>query len=78
MFIDKFDDMLIRKDKLYYSYLGINKKDYPRWPGWKIISTYRDNGVNIKDIKDERLDILVKNFYYTIYLSETFHNINEV
>ncbi len=62
--------MLFRRDKLNYNYLGISRKEYPKWPGWKIINQYKENGVNIKDIEDERLDILVRNFYYTLYMQE--------
>lgn len=74
MFEDYYEDMLFRRDKLYYNYLGISRKDYPKWQGWKIINQYKENGVNIKDIQDERLDILVRNFYYTIYIQEQYQS----
>ena len=57
-------------DKLNYSFLGINRKQYPKWEGWQIIQEYKDNGVNIKEITDERLDVLVKNFYFILYMEE--------
>lgn len=64
--------MFTRTDKLYYNYLGISRKEYPRWPGWKIINSYKEDGIHITEIHDERLDILVQNFYYTLYLSEKY------
>ncbi|UOK16947.1 hypothetical protein [Vibrio phage phiKT1024] len=70
MFEEYYEEMLFRRDKLNYNYLGISRKEYPKWPGWKIINQYKENGVNIKDIEDERLDILVRNFYYTLYMQE--------
>jgi len=57
-----------KHNKLYYNYLGISKKDYPKWGGWKIILKYKNNGVDIKEIDDPHLDLLVHNFYYLKYL----------
>jgi hypothetical protein len=57
-------------DKLYYNYLGINRKEFPKWEGWKIISKYKEEGVDIKEIDDERLKVLVRNFHYLKYLHD--------
>ena len=70
MFEQYFIEVTEKTDKLYYNYIGINRKEFPKWEGWKIINKYKEQGVDIKDIQDERLDILVKNFYYLKYLSE--------
>jgi hypothetical protein len=55
-------------DKLYYNYCGINRKEYPKWNGWKIINKYKEKNINIKDIEDEILDLLVENFYRLKYM----------
>ena len=60
--------ILESSDKLYYNFLGINRKEYPKWEGWKIISRYKEKGIDIKEIHDERLDVLVRNFHYLKYL----------
>ena len=65
-----FTEVHYNNDKLYYNYLGIIRKEYPKWAGWKIISNYKGEGVDIKDINDECLDTLVKNFYYLKYIEE--------
>lgn len=70
MFEQYFIEVTEKTDKLYYNYIGINRKEFPKWEGWKIINKYKEEGVDIKDIQDERLDILVKNFYHLKYLSE--------
>jgi hypothetical protein len=70
LFEQYFIEVTEKTDKLYYNYIGINRKEFPKWEGWKIINKYKEQGVDIKDIQDERLDILVKNFYYLKYLSE--------
>lgn len=72
MFKDSYKDMFTRTDKLYYNYLGIDRKEHSKWPGWKIINEYKKEGIHISEIKDKRLDILVENFYYTLYLSEKY------
>lgn len=63
-----YKNIVENSDRLYYNYLGINRKEYPKWEGWKIITKYKDNGVDVKEIHDPRLDVLVKNFYYLKYL----------
>jgi len=63
-----FDNIKANTDKLYYNFIGINKKEYSKWQGWKIISDYKDVGIDIKDINDAKLDILVQNFYYIKYI----------
>ncbi len=73
MFEEYYNAIVIKTDKLYYNYVGINRKEFPKWEGWKIISKYKENGVDIKDIRDERLDVLVRNFYYLKYLAEKFN-----
>jgi len=56
--------------KLYNSYLGISKKEYPKWSGWKIITSYKDRGIDVNLIQDEILDVYVQNFYMLKYLKE--------
>lgn len=73
MFEEYFNAVVIKTDRLYYNYIGINRKEFPKWEGWKIISKYKEDGIDIKEINDERLDVLVRNFYYLRYLSEKFN-----
>lgn len=63
-------EVIESSDRLYYNYLGINRKEFPKWEGWKIINRYKEQGVDIKDIDDETLVVLVRNFYYLKYLSK--------
>lgn len=72
MFEEYFNAVLIKTDRLYYNYVGINRKEFPKWEGWKIINKYKEDGIDIKEINDDRLDVLVRNFYYLRYLSERF------
>lgn len=74
MFDEYYKGVLIDTNKMYYSYVGITKKDYPKWDGWKIINKYKECGISIEDIKDKRLDLLVENFYRLKYLEEMFSN----
>ena len=69
MFEQYFLEITEKTDKLYYNYIGINRKEFPKWEGWKIINKYKEEGVDIKEIQDERLNVLVRNFYYLKYLS---------
>lgn len=73
MFEEYFNAVVIKTDRLYYNYIGINRKEFPKWEGWKIISKYKEDGIDIKEIQDDRLDVLVRNFYYLRYLSEKFN-----
>jgi hypothetical protein len=73
LFDEYYNAIVIKTDKLYYNYVGINRKEFPKWEGWKIISRYKEDGIDIKDIRDERLDVLVRNFYYLRYLAEKFN-----
>jgi len=66
----------LKADKLYYNYIGINRKEFPKWEGWKIINQYKKDGIDIKEISDERLNILVRNFYYLQYLKKIFKERN--
>lgn len=70
MFEIYYEDVKKNNTKLYYSFVGINKKDFPKWEGWKIIIGYKDSGVLPDDIQDEMLDILVENFYRLKYLQQ--------
>lgn len=72
MFEIYYEDVRKNTTKQYYSFVGIAKKDFPKWEGWKIIIGYKDLGVLLDDIQDERLDILVENFYRLKYLQEKF------
>ncbi len=73
MFEEYFNEVVIKSDRLYYNYVGINRKEFPKWEGWKIINRYKEDGIDVKAIQDERLDVLVRNFYYLKYLSEKFN-----
>jgi len=51
-------------------YMGIIKKDFPKWEGWKIIEIYKEKGVAIDKINDKHLNILVENFYRLEYIKQ--------
>lgn len=53
-------DILNTTDKMYYCFLGINKKEYPKWEGWKLIQAYKERKIELKDINDKKLDLLVR------------------
>ena len=72
MFEKYYLEKTLNAEKLYYNYIGINRKEFPKWEGWKIINQYKKDGVDIKEISDERLNILVRNFYYLQYLKLIF------
>ena len=70
MFEEYFKEYQESPDKLYRCYLGIIKKDYPKWLGWRVINNWKEQGIHIRDIEDEYLDILVRNFYYLRWMKE--------
>lgn len=70
MFKEYFESVVISTDKLSYNYMGISRKEYPKWEGWKIINQYKENDVELKTVVDPVLDIMVENFYYIRYLQE--------
>lgn len=65
-----FQEQTKSSEKLYCNYLGITRKEYPKWSGWKIIVEYKERGFDIKDINDPVLEKLVKNFYYLKWIEE--------
>jgi len=71
VFEDYLKENINNRDKLYYNFLGINRKEYPKWAGWKIIAKYKTDNINISDINDPELDILVRNFYYLKFIKNT-------
>ena len=70
LFKEYFESVVISTDKLSYNYMGISRKEYPKWEGWKIINQYKENDVELKTVVDPVLDIMVENFYYIRYLQE--------
>lgn len=72
--MENFEEYFLRKtkntDRLFYNYLGISRKEYPKWPGWKIINDCKEKGIDIKTFESAELDILVRNFYYILYFKE--------
>jgi len=73
LFEQFFERSIQNTEKLNYNYLGIIRKEYPKWLGWKIIGFYKEQGFDIKDIQDERLDILVRNFYYLKWIKLCYY-----
>ena len=55
------------KSKRYSSYLGITRKEYPRWGGWAILRNLDDPSEDCPS-----LDVLVRNFYYIKYLKSSY------
>jgi hypothetical protein len=70
LFEEYYQEITLKYDKLNYNYIGINRKEYPKWGGWKIINKYKEQGVDIKEIQDDTLEELVRNFYYLKYLQQ--------
>lgn len=71
MFKEYFENIKNTTDKLYYNYMGISKKEFPKWEGWKIINSYKESNSDLNLIQNNNLDILVENFYYVKYLEDT-------
>lgn len=67
----------MKNDKSYYNFLGISRKEFPKWEGWKIINGYKEKQVPAKDIKDENLMVLVKNFHYVRFMKKQFFTENQ-
>lgn len=67
-----FTEAISKFDRLNYNYLGISRKEFPKWQGWQIINAYKEQSVEIRDIEDRMLDVLVRNFYYLKYIQEKF------
>lgn len=60
--------------KLNYNYLGISKKEYPKWNGWKLIAEHRQSGTPVDQIVDYKLNLLVENFHFIQYLQHHVAN----
>ena len=73
MFKIYFENIKHSTDKLYYNYMGISRKEFPKWEGWKIINSYKEKNIDLKQINDSTLEILVENFYYIKYLGDSFN-----
>lgn len=67
-----FTEAISKFDRLNYNYLGISRKEFPKWQGWQIINAYKEQNVEIRDIEDRMLEVLVRNFYYLKYIQEKF------
>lgn len=78
----RFEDYLLSQpgyansEKTYTNYLGISKKESPKWEGWGIISRYKAEGQSASEIEDDTLDCLVENYYYVLYLQRYVHEIS--
>lgn len=70
MFDKYLKNQIHNKEKYNYNYLGISKKEFPRWEGWKIIADYKEKNQDIKEINDKTLDILVENLYYIKFINQ--------
>lgn len=68
MFEKYYKKILDKDERSYYNYLGINRKEYPKWEGWKLLSQYKNQNVLAKDIDDEQIIILFKSFHYVKYM----------
>ena len=68
MFKEYFENIKNTSDKLYYNYMGISKKEFPKWEGWKIINSYKESNTDLHTVNNDSLNILVENFYYIKYL----------
>lgn len=69
-FVEFINEKTRDTNRLYYNYLGISRKSYSKWAGWKIINLYKEDKSQIKDIDDPILNLLVENFYRLKYIEE--------
>jgi len=67
-YLDKISEF----KKYNYNFLGISRKEYPKWAGWKIVKWYIANDYDVNDINDVMLEAQVRNFYYLKYIQELF------
>lgn len=58
--------------RLYSTFQGIQKKEYPRWNGWDIIQEYRELGIHPSEIRDLRLECSIQNLYFLIEIQERY------
>ena len=72
MFNTYFQELIRGKDRLYHNYLGISKKEFPKWQGWKIIIDAKKLGTDVRTLQCRILDMHVRNFYHTQFLSQQF------
>ena len=54
--------------KQYKEYMGIVRKEFPKWQGWDIIDFYKTKNFKVQDIEDKNLNVLVDNFYFFKYI----------
>lgn len=54
--------------KQYKEYMGIVRKEFPKWQGWEIIDFYKTKNIKVQDIEDKNLNVLVDNFYFFKYI----------
>jgi len=68
-----FNDKMKDSAKMNYNYLNINKQQFPKWNGWKIIDAEKKKGLKIDEIDSYILDTLVINHYMLLYI-KTFYD----
>ena len=54
--------------KQYREYMGIIRKEFPKWQGWELIDSYKSKNIKVQDIDDKVLDVLVDSFYLFKYI----------
>ena len=72
-FEEFFNEKTKSNNKQFFNYLGITKKDHPKWEGWKIIDSVRDQGLELETYNNPDLQTLVINFYYIEYLKTMYY-----
>lgn len=61
-----------QQKRLYSTFQGIEKKEYPRWQGWEIIDEYRELNIKPQDIFDLRLECCVQNMHFLIEIAQRY------
>ena len=51
--------------KQYREYMGIIRKEFPKWQGWELIDSYKSKNIKVQDIDDRVLDVLVDCFIFS-------------
>lgn len=72
-FDEYYEGYVLKQVRLFNNYLGIKRKDFPKWQGWKIINKYKANGSAIDKIEDSYLNMHVRNFHYLRHIKSEFY-----
>lgn len=71
MIFEKYYSEVLKDNiKKNNNFLGISKKENPKWEGWKIIESFKERGVPIVEINDSYIMLLVENYHRIKHIKE--------